>query len=161
MPLHDWTRVPTHAYHDFHGRWLYSLRDSLNGGVLPKGYYARAEQTMRTMGPDVLTLQTLPPNQTETPRSGARGDAGPLPGLNWTRANENASAPDRYPPYKRRPVDRDHRTDIAGEQSIKACRPLVRLEGGAGDIRGHSRSADRPDPAGSARSEWTSRTDLG
>jgi len=86
MPLHDWTRVPTHAYHDFHGRWLYSLRDSLNGGVLPKGYYARAEQTMRTMGPDVLTLQTLPPNQTETPRSGGaamqvryRASTGPVP----------------------------------------------------------------------------------
>lgn len=73
MPIHDWTRVPTHAYHDFHGRWLYAIRDSLNSGVLPSGYYARAEQTMRTMGPDVLTLQTLPPDPTaaRAPAGGA------------------------------------------------------------------------------------------
>lgn len=61
MPLHDWTRIPTHAYHDFHGRWIYAIRHALNQGILPPGYYARADQVSRTMGPDILTLQTRTP----------------------------------------------------------------------------------------------------
>jgi hypothetical protein len=62
MPLHDWTRVPAYAYHDFHTGFLVAIRRVLNGGVLPAGYYARAEQTTRTMGPDVLTLQSRKPD---------------------------------------------------------------------------------------------------
>jgi hypothetical protein len=57
MPLHDWTRVPAHAYHDFHTAWLVAVRNALNAGVLPAGFYARSEQSLRPMGPDVLTLQ--------------------------------------------------------------------------------------------------------
>src|SRR5687767_8070899 len=57
MPIHDWTRVEAGIYHDFHGGWLYAIRGALNSGLLPKGYYALAEQTMHTFGPDVLTLQ--------------------------------------------------------------------------------------------------------
>lgn len=66
MPLHDWTRVPAYAYHDFHTGLLVAIRRVLNAGVLPPGYYARAEQTTRTMGPDVLTLQSR-----EAPPSGS------------------------------------------------------------------------------------------
>ncbi|VTR91077.1 Uncharacterized protein OS=Candidatus Entotheonella sp. TSY1 GN=ETSY1_25480 PE=4 SV=1: DUF4058 [Gemmata massiliana] len=58
MPLHDWTRVGAYVYHDFHTGFLVAIRRVLNDGVLPPGYYARAEHTMRTMGPDVLTLQS-------------------------------------------------------------------------------------------------------
>ncbi len=58
MPLHDWTRIEAYAYHDFHTGWLVAIRRVLNDGVLPAGYYARAEQSLRTMGPDVLTLQS-------------------------------------------------------------------------------------------------------
>jgi hypothetical protein len=86
MPIHDWTRVPTHAYHDFHTTWLVAIRDCLNEGVLPPGYYARAEQTMRTMGPDVLTLQTLPSDPGTRVASGGamtrvryRATAAPVP----------------------------------------------------------------------------------
>lgn len=61
MPLHDWTRVGAYVYHDFHTGWLVAIRRVLNDGVLPPGYYARAEQTLRTMGPDVLTLQSRDP----------------------------------------------------------------------------------------------------
>lgn len=61
MPLHDWTRVPAYVYHDFHTGLLVAIRRVLNDGVLPPGYYARAEQTLRTMGPDVLTLQSSEP----------------------------------------------------------------------------------------------------
>lgn len=56
MPLHDWSRVPAYVYHDFHMGLLVALRRVLNSGVLPEGYYALADQSMRTMGPDVLTL---------------------------------------------------------------------------------------------------------
>lgn len=56
MPMHDWTRVPAGIYHDFHGGWLYAIRGALNGGLLPPGFYALAEQTTRTFGPDVLAL---------------------------------------------------------------------------------------------------------
>jgi hypothetical protein len=68
MPLHDWTRVPAYAYHDFHTGFLIAIRHVLNSGVLPAGYYARAEQTTRTMGPDILTLQAQTPST--TPQSG-------------------------------------------------------------------------------------------
>jgi hypothetical protein len=57
MPMHDWTRVPAGIYHDFHGGWLYAIRGTLNGGLLPKGYYALAEQITRPYGPDLLTLE--------------------------------------------------------------------------------------------------------
>jgi hypothetical protein len=56
MPIHDWTRIPPGIYHDFHGGWIYAMRAALNSGLLPKGYYALAEQTTRTFGPDVPTL---------------------------------------------------------------------------------------------------------
>lgn len=69
MPIHDWTRVPAGIYHHFHGMWIGELCRSLNHGVLPKGYYALIEQTTRTMGPDVLTLQrpTSPPVSVSAP----------------------------------------------------------------------------------------------
>jgi len=70
MPIHDWTRVEAGIYHHFHGRWIFALADALNLGTLPPGYYALAEQTTRTFGPDVLALQrpeSSSPNATGTP----------------------------------------------------------------------------------------------
>ncbi len=69
MPLHDWTRVPAYVYHDFHTGLLVAIRRVLNAGVLPTGYYALADQSMRTMGPDVLTLG--PPRPQPPPAAGA------------------------------------------------------------------------------------------
>ena len=57
MPMHDWTRAGAWLYHDFHTLWLTCIRRTLNDGRMPKGYYALAEQTTRTMGPDVIALQ--------------------------------------------------------------------------------------------------------
>lgn len=59
MPLHDWTRVPTYEFKDFHTEWIVSLKHAINA-VLPPGYRALSEQSLRTMGPDVLTLQSEP-----------------------------------------------------------------------------------------------------
>jgi hypothetical protein len=60
MPMHDWTRVNAGEYHDFHGSWLYTLRDALNDGLLPADYYAAADQRLSgelTVGPDLLALR--------------------------------------------------------------------------------------------------------
>ncbi len=56
MPIHDWTRVIAGTYHDFHNAWITELRNALNGGLLPEGYYALGEQRSGDIGPDVLTL---------------------------------------------------------------------------------------------------------
>jgi hypothetical protein len=57
MPIHDWTKVIAGIFHDFHLTWIAELRNRLNDGLLPEGYYALAEQVTRPFGPDVLTLQ--------------------------------------------------------------------------------------------------------
>jgi hypothetical protein len=57
MPVHDWTRVDAGVFHDFHTAWLVEIRNVLNGGLLPSGYYALAEQAAGLIGPDVLTLE--------------------------------------------------------------------------------------------------------
>jgi hypothetical protein len=57
MPVHDWTRVDDGTFHDFHVGWTVAIRSALNGGILPAGYYAQAEQVAGNIGPDVLTLQ--------------------------------------------------------------------------------------------------------
>jgi hypothetical protein len=56
MPLHDWTRVEASAWHDFHSAWIIHLKEALNAGILPKGYYAQAEQHALSYIADVLTL---------------------------------------------------------------------------------------------------------
>lgn len=60
MPAHDWTRVDAGTFHDFHTRWVTHLTEALNGGLLPSGYYAMAEQWVGRAVADVLTLDTGP-----------------------------------------------------------------------------------------------------
>jgi len=57
MPMHDWSRVQSGIYHNFHYRWIASIMDRLNGGLLPKGMIAMAEQIIGGPEPDVVTLQ--------------------------------------------------------------------------------------------------------
>jgi hypothetical protein len=61
MPIHDWTRVSAGTWHDLHVAWVTELRNVLNGGLMPAGYYAQAEQIVGPLGPDVLTLQAEEP----------------------------------------------------------------------------------------------------
>ena len=56
MALHDWTRVEDGIFHDFHTTWVGHIRTALNDGLLPKGYYALAEQHAGRSVADVLTL---------------------------------------------------------------------------------------------------------
>lgn len=57
MPIHDWSRVNDGAFHDFHHDWTGQLRNALNGGLLPSGYYAQSEQSTPGANSDVLALR--------------------------------------------------------------------------------------------------------
>lgn len=57
MPAHDWTRVDAGTFHDLHQAWITHLKERLNGGILPPGYYAMSEQIAAKMHPDVLALR--------------------------------------------------------------------------------------------------------
>jgi hypothetical protein len=63
MPVHDWTRVEAGIFHDFHTVWTSALRNVLNEGLLPRGYYALAEQHAGRAIADVLTLHASPDAQ--------------------------------------------------------------------------------------------------
>src|SRR5436189_43098 len=49
MPLHDWSRVDAGTFHDFHLSWIVHLKETLNGGLLPQGYYAFSERRTLTI----------------------------------------------------------------------------------------------------------------
>jgi len=78
MPIHDWTRVDPGVFHDFHNVWIAELRNALNGGLLPEGFYAMSEQHVGKYITDVLTL-TAPSPLIPSPTSGglAVADAPP------------------------------------------------------------------------------------
>lgn len=67
MPIHDWTRVRANRFHDFHQTWTITLRNALNAGRLPPGYFAMVEQKAGGPEADIITLELTPP-------------AGPAPG---------------------------------------------------------------------------------
>lgn len=60
MPMHDWTKVRSGTYHNFHYRWVASIMDRLNAGILPSGFFAMAEQIIGGPAPDVVTLNLNP-----------------------------------------------------------------------------------------------------
>jgi Protein of unknown function (DUF4058) len=57
VPIHDWTRVDAGTYHDFHQGWTIEIRNRLNGGILPDGYFAMADQRVSGPEPDVVALR--------------------------------------------------------------------------------------------------------
>jgi len=80
MPIYDWSNVDPGVFHDFHQAWTIEIRNALNGGGLPPGFFALAEQIISGPIPDVVTLQ----RQTKPKGGGERGggmavaDAPPL-----------------------------------------------------------------------------------
>ena len=56
MPLHDWSRVESGIFHDFHTAWITEIRNKLNAGLLPENYYALAEQHA---GDDIAAVLAL------------------------------------------------------------------------------------------------------
>src|SRR5438552_1790969 len=65
MPVHDWTRVDAGVFHDFHSVWISELRNTLNHGLLPRGFYAMSEHHGGKYIADKLTLHR--PVSTEAP----------------------------------------------------------------------------------------------
>jgi hypothetical protein len=63
MPVHDWTLVEAGIFHNMHVAWIPEISKTLNGGLLPEGYYALVEQHAGKTIPDVLTLHGSPPPQ--------------------------------------------------------------------------------------------------
>lgn len=61
MPIHDWTRVRANRFHDFHQSWTIAIRNALNAGRLPPGYFALVEQRTNGPEPDVVALELSPP----------------------------------------------------------------------------------------------------
>jgi hypothetical protein len=61
MPIHDWTRVRANRFHDFHQSWTIAIRNALNAGQLPPGYFAMIEQKAGRTEADVITLDLTPP----------------------------------------------------------------------------------------------------
>lgn len=57
MPIHDWTRVDAGVFHDFHTVWIGALRNAMNSGLLPPGFYAMAEQHGGKYIADILTFE--------------------------------------------------------------------------------------------------------
>lgn len=56
MEIHNWKKAPFGLFHHFHQRWSVAICDSLNAGLLPKGFYALIEQHAGAVVPDLLTL---------------------------------------------------------------------------------------------------------
>src|SRR5436309_392742 len=61
MPIHDWTRVRSNRFHDFHQKWTVAICNALNAGPMPPGYFAMVEQKTGGPEPDVVTLELNPP----------------------------------------------------------------------------------------------------
>ncbi len=70
MPIHDWSRVRSGTYHNFHYRWIAAIIDRLNAGILPPGYFAMAEQIVGGPEPDVVALKTFAEPISESPTGG-------------------------------------------------------------------------------------------
>ncbi len=68
MPIHDWSRVPSGLFHDFHQSWSVRIKDALNAGRLPKGISALVEQRAGPWEGDVLTFERK--SKTQRPANG-------------------------------------------------------------------------------------------
>jgi hypothetical protein len=65
--------VEAGIFHDFHNAWITELRNTLNGGLLPSGYYALGEQHAGRSIADVLTLHASTPPPPPLPPAPATG----------------------------------------------------------------------------------------
>jgi Protein of unknown function (DUF4058) len=77
MPAHDWTHVDAGLFHDFHQTWSIELKNALNGGILPKGYYALVEQRVGGPEPDMIAVETSRKGKSKPDRGGTTALAEP------------------------------------------------------------------------------------
>jgi hypothetical protein len=55
MAIHDWSCVDPGVFHHFHQAWTIEISNALNGGLLPPGFFAMAEQIVTSAEPDLYT----------------------------------------------------------------------------------------------------------
>jgi hypothetical protein len=91
VPVHDWSRVKAGIFHHFHNAWVTHLAEALNDGILPKGYYALAEQHAGQVIADVLTLQVDEPKRPFADRAGKAVAEAPPRVSRTMAASENAA----------------------------------------------------------------------
>src|SRR5882762_1073313 len=91
MPVHDWTRASAGDFHDFHASWITHLKEALNEGLLPDGYYAQSEQHAGRTIADILTLSSRqgPPDDST---SGGVALAEAPPHVAFTMVADDATA---------------------------------------------------------------------
>jgi hypothetical protein len=116
MPIHDWTRVRSNRFHDFHQSWTIAIRNALNANRLPHGYFALVEQSAGGPESDVITLALIPPAD---PASGGLAVEIQPPKTRFVKRIEAAlraqGQPCHDPPSRRRRGG-GHRNPLAGEQ---------------------------------------------
>ncbi len=90
MSVHDWTRVFPGSFHDFHCSWITHIKEALNAGLLPDGFYALAEQHTDDAIPDVLTLSHRREGRIDSSSSGGLllADAPPKVGIHMVADEE-------------------------------------------------------------------------
>ena len=59
MPIHDWSRVYSGLFHDFHQSWSIYIRNALNAGLLPEGITALIERKRGRRNPMYWPLMRL------------------------------------------------------------------------------------------------------
>jgi hypothetical protein len=169
MPVHDWTRVGAGIFHDFRTAWLVEMRNQLNEGVLPTGYYALAEQIASDLGPDVLTLETTggpPKGSGNASERGVLAVASAPPQVRFTARVEQK----RYSRKQRRLVIRHSSGDRVvalieivspgNKASLPALRSFIRKAVGTLESGYHLLVVDlhpptRRDPQGMHGSLWS------
>jgi Protein of unknown function (DUF4058) len=70
MPIHDWSRIPSGIFHDFHQTWCIHIKAALNSGLLPKGLSALVEQRAGPYEGDVLTVESRRRGRKSDPAEG-------------------------------------------------------------------------------------------
>ncbi|HEY3963525.1 MAG TPA: DUF4058 family protein [Planctomycetaceae bacterium] len=97
MPIHDWSRVESGVFHDFHHGWIAELHRALNHGLLPNEYYAMAEQSFGEHVSDTLKFQRISASDEEAKdeASGSPATPGslalaPPPAVCYTAVSEMA-----------------------------------------------------------------------
>jgi hypothetical protein len=141
MPIHDWARVSAGTFHHFHATWIIDLMRALNAGLLPRNYYAMAEQIAGNVGPDVLTLDA-PPSVEDLSSAESGGGLAVAPAPPKVRFTEETEE-DAYAHKRRRLVIRHSSDDrvVALLEILspgnKASRDAIRsfVEKAAGALR--------------------------
>jgi len=158
MPAHDWTRVEAGIFHGFHIGWIAELGKTLNGGLLPEGFYALAEQHAGRSIADVLTLHAGPASLEPLPLPPLTG------GTAVAEAPPNVRTDRPGPPAelghspRQRPSPRGACGDlISGQQGSPSDRRGIQCQGGGRAGRRRAFAAGGPvaarplRPAGDAR----------